>query len=79
MALSRGFLAAGASRLVMSLWPVDDKATAELMAHFYRHMLGPERLAPSAALRAAKLEMRTEPRWRAPYFWAGFLLQGDWN
>ena len=65
MALSRGFLAAGASRLVMSLWPVDDKATAELMAHFYRHMLGPERLTPSAALRAAKLEMRRQPRWRA--------------
>jgi CHAT domain-containing protein/tetratricopeptide (TPR) repeat protein len=79
MALSRGFLAAGASRLVMSLWPVDDKATAELMAHFYRHMLSPEHLTPSAALRAAKLEMRRQPRWRAPYFWAGFLLQGDWN
>jgi len=79
MGLSRGFLAAGASRLVMSLWSVDDKATAELMVHFYRHMLGPERLTPAAALRAAKLEMRAEPRWRAPYFWAGFLLQGDWN
>jgi len=79
MALSRGFLAAGASRLVMSLWPVDDKATAELMAHFYRHMLGTERLTPSAALRTATLEMRRQPRWRAPYFWAGFLLQGDWN
>ena len=79
MALSRGFLAAGASRLVMSLWSVDDKATAELMAHFYRHMLGPERLTPSASLRAATLEMRRQPRWRAPYFWAGFLLQGDWH
>ena len=31
------------------------------------------------ALREAKLEMRRQPRWRAPYFWAGFLLQGDWN
>ena len=64
---------------VISLWSVDDKATAELMAHFYRHMLSPERLTPSASLRAATLEMRRQPRWRAPYFWAGFLLQGDWN
>jgi CHAT domain-containing protein/tetratricopeptide (TPR) repeat protein len=79
MALSRSFLAAGASRLVTSLWPVDDKATAYLMARFYRRTLGPERLAPAAALRAAQLEMRAEPRWRSPYYWAGFVLQGEWH
>ena len=79
MALSRSFLAAGASRLVTSLWPVDDKATADLMARFYRRMLGPERLPPAAALRAAQLEMRAHPRWASPYFWAGFVLQGDWQ
>ena len=79
MALSRAFLAAGASRLVISLWSVDDRATAELMARFYRRMLGPEHIAPAAALGAAQLEMRAQPRWRSPYFWAGFLLLGDWN
>jgi CHAT domain-containing protein len=79
MALSRAFLAAGASRLVMSLWSVDDKATAELMARFYRRMLGTEHLAPAAALRAAQLEIRAESRWRSPSFWAGFVLQGEWH
>jgi CHAT domain-containing protein len=79
MALSRAFLAAGASRLVISLWSVDDRATAELMARFYRRMLGPEHMAPAAALRAAQLEMRAQPRWRSPYFWAGFVLQGEWH
>jgi CHAT domain-containing protein/tetratricopeptide (TPR) repeat protein len=79
LALSRAFLAAGASRLVMSLWSVDDKATAELMARFYRRMLGTEHLAPAAALRAAQLEIRAEPRWRSPSFWAGFMLQGEWH
>jgi CHAT domain-containing protein len=49
------------------------------MARFYRRMLGPERLSPAAALRAAQLEMRAHPRWGSPYFWAGFVLQGDWQ
>lgn len=79
MALSRGFLAAGASRLVMSLWSVDDTATAELMASLYEAMLGPDHLSPAAALRAAQLHMRAVPRWQSPYFWSGFILQGEWR
>jgi CHAT domain-containing protein len=69
---------AGAARVVASLWPVDDLATAELMTRFYRGMLA-ERRPPAAALRAAQLEMQRSARWCAPYYWAGFVLQGEWR
>jgi CHAT domain-containing protein len=76
--LTRAFMYAGAPRVVSSLWKVDDQATAQLMTRFYRHMLqGGER--PTAALRAAQLEMSRDPRWSSPYFWAGFVMQGDWQ
>lgn len=74
--LTRGFYYAGASRLVVSLWNVDDKATAVLMDHFYEALLV-EGLRPSAALRKAQLEVRQRADWKAPYYWAGFVLQGD--
>ena len=77
ISLTRGFMYAGARRVLVSLWPVDDPATAELMKRFYRGMLK-ENLAPSVALKKAQIEMRKQPRWRSPYFWAGFVLQGEW-
>jgi CHAT domain-containing protein len=77
--LTRGFLYAGAARVVASLWNVDDRASAKLMERFYRKMLGPEPLSPAAALRAAQIEMMREKRWEDPYYWAGFVLQGDWK
>jgi CHAT domain-containing protein len=49
------------------------------MRRFYAHLLGTGRLKPSAALRLAQVEMRTQPRWRDPYYWAGFVMQGDWQ
>jgi hypothetical protein len=61
-----------------SLWRVDDDATAELMKHFYRGVLR-DGLPPAAALRQAQGRMRAQKRWRAPYFWAGFVLQGDYG
>ncbi|HEX5715829.1 MAG TPA: CHAT domain-containing tetratricopeptide repeat protein [Thermoanaerobaculia bacterium] len=76
--LTRGFLYAGAPRVVASLWKVEDRATSELMTRFYR-ALWEEGLAPAAALRSAQLSLRRERRWRDPYFWAGFVLQGAWN
>jgi CHAT domain-containing protein/tetratricopeptide (TPR) repeat protein len=76
--LSRGFLYAGAARVMASLWTVDDRATAELMGRFYRKLLS-EHMTPSAALRSAQLEMRQLPRWSSPYFWAAFELQGEWK
>ena len=76
--LTRGFMYAGAPRVVASLWQVSDVATAELMKRFYAGMLK-RRLAPAAALRAAQRQMSSDPRWASPYFWAGFVLQGDWK
>ncbi|MEM7351955.1 MAG: CHAT domain-containing tetratricopeptide repeat protein [Acidobacteriota bacterium] len=76
--LARGFLYAGTPRLVASLWQVEDRATAELMQRFYRG-LWRESLPPAAALRQAQLSIRQERRWRDPYFWAGFVLIGDWT
>jgi len=77
--LTRGFMYAGAARVVVSLWKVDDEASAELMRHFYRRMLGPEHLHPAAALRAAQEAIRRQDRWRHPYYWAGFILEGEWR
>ena len=76
--LTRAFFYAGAPRVVASLWEVNDLATAELMKRFYRAMLQ-EHLRPAAALRAAQSEMSHDPRWASPYFWAGFVLQGEWR
>ena len=77
--LTRAFMYAGAPRIVVSIWDVDDKPTSELMVRFYRHMLGSEKFRPVGALRAAQLEMSRDPRWRSPYFWAPFVLQGEWK
>ena len=76
--LTRGFMYAGAPRVVASLWQVSDVATAELMKKFYTGMLQ-RRQPAAAALRAAQLELARDPRWASPYFWAGFVLQGDWK
>jgi CHAT domain-containing protein len=77
--LTRGFLYAGAASVLATLWKVDDQASAELMKRFYHLMLGPAKLAPSAALRAAQADLARQPRWRDPYYWAGYVLQGDWQ
>ncbi|MEM6453601.1 MAG: CHAT domain-containing tetratricopeptide repeat protein [Acidobacteriota bacterium] len=74
--LTSGFLSAGARRVVASLWPVEDRASAALMDHFYT-ALWRDGQPPAAALRTAKRALRRERRWRDPYFWAPFVLQGD--
>ena len=76
--LTRGFMYAGARRVIASLWAVDDSATAALMTRFYRGLLQ-DHLTPGAALRAAQRDLARQPQWAAPYFWAGFVLQGDWQ
>jgi CHAT domain-containing protein/tetratricopeptide (TPR) repeat protein len=78
MGMTRGFFYAGAERVLVSLWNVNDRATVDLMQRFYRGMLA-DGLSPAAALRAAQNGMRSQPRWRAPYYWAGFTLQGEWR
>jgi CHAT domain-containing protein/tetratricopeptide (TPR) repeat protein len=78
MSLTRAFLYAGVPRVVASLWQVQDRATAELMSRFYRAMWV-DGLPPSAALRKAQRQLRSDPRYRSSYSWAGFVLQGDWK
>jgi CHAT domain-containing protein/Tfp pilus assembly protein PilF len=76
--LTRGFMYAGAFRVVASLWKVNDVATSKLMERFYRAM-EQDHMRPAAALRNAQLEMRSQKRWAAPYYWASFELQGEWR
>jgi CHAT domain-containing protein len=76
--LTRGFMYAGAARIIVSLWNVSDKGTADLMSRLYKGMLR-EGLRPTAALRAAQLELRGQKQWRSPYYWAGFVQQGEWR
>lgn len=76
--LTRGFMYAGAARVLASLWSVDDSATAKLMKIFYKNMLVHGRSAPEA-LRRAQLEMAAKPQYGSPYYWAGFSLQGEWE
>jgi CHAT domain-containing protein/Tfp pilus assembly protein PilF len=73
--LTRGFMYAGATRVVASLWKVDDVASAELMDRFYRRM-EQQGLTPAAALTMAQREMSKE--W-SPFYWAGFQIQGEWR
>ena len=77
--LTRAFMYSGALRVVVSLWPTNDKATAELMVKFYKKMLGPERMSPARALQAAQIETWKDSRWKAAFFWAPFILEGDWT
>jgi CHAT domain-containing protein/tetratricopeptide (TPR) repeat protein len=79
MGLTRAFMQAGAPRVVASLWPVDDLASSELMTRLYGGLLGSRKLAPAAALREAQLGMLRHRRWKAPYYWAAFQLQGEWR
>ena len=78
LGLTQGFLYAGAKGVVASLWPVADRATAELMERFYDQMLR-DGLRPADALRRAQLSVAAEPLWSHPYFWSGFVLLGDWQ
>jgi CHAT domain-containing protein len=76
--LTRGFMYAGASRVIASLWTVDDVATAELMGYLYEAM-EKDRIPPADALRKAQLKMWQQRRWRHPYYWAAFQIQGEWK
>jgi len=78
LSLTRGFMYAGASRVVASLWNVSDIATARLMADFYKAM---ERdgIPPAAALRVAQIKMWKQKQWSSPYYWAAFQIQGEWK
>ena len=76
--LTRGFMYAGAPRVVASLWRIDDRATADIMKRFYEAMLR-DGMRPAAALRAAQISMSQDKRWHSPHYWAAFTLQGEWR
>lgn len=78
LGITRGFMYAGSRSVIASLWKVNDEATAELMKHFYSAMFR-DGLRPSAALRAAKEAMWKQERWRSPYFWGAWVMQGNYN
>ncbi|HEX7772311.1 MAG TPA: CHAT domain-containing protein, partial [Pyrinomonadaceae bacterium] len=75
--LTRAFMYAGAQSTVASLWKVDDNATTELMRQFYDGMLN-QGVSPPAALRAAQEKMWRHPRWKHPFYWAAFVIQGEY-
>ncbi len=75
--LTQAFFAAGSQRVLGTLWPVDDQATSEWMRHFYLALKSTR--SPARALQQAQSEMAEDPAWKAPYYWAGFVLAGDWR
>jgi len=75
VSLTRAFFYAGAQSVVVSLWNVNDAATAGLMKSFYTNLH--KGLPREEALRQAKLAMLRNPRWRHPYFWAPFVFIGE--
>jgi CHAT domain-containing protein/Tfp pilus assembly protein PilF len=76
--LTRGFMYAGAPRVLASLWKVDDEATAELMKKFYEGMLKKGQ-TPAQALHNSQIWISQQKQWAHPYYWAGFVLQGEWR
>ncbi|MBD0264135.1 MAG: CHAT domain-containing protein, partial [Tolypothrix sp. Co-bin9] len=76
--LTRGLMYAGAERVAVSLWQVDDAGTAELMQEFYTQMLNSGK-SPTAALRAAQLKLWENSSLQNPYYWSAFTLQGEWR
>lgn len=77
--LTGAFMHTGVPRVLVSLWPVSDRAAADFMAKFYRKVHGPKKLPPSAALREVQTELWREGPWASPYYWAPFVFTGEWR
>ncbi len=76
---TRAFLFAGPPRVIVSLWKVDDEATAALMKKFYKLWApgGKKRgVSAAAALHQAQEHIRKQPKWQHPYYWAAWTLWG---
>jgi CHAT domain-containing protein len=74
--MRRALVLAGSESQIISLWPVSDKATKELMIEYYRRLKEGE--GRSDALQNAQLDMLKSPRRRHPYYWASFIQSGEW-
>ena len=73
---ANAFLQVGVPSVVATLWRVDDRATSLLMIEFYRNL---EKMGTADALRAARMKLADSEEWSDPYFWAPFVLLGDWR
>ena len=76
--LTRAFMYAGAPTVGVTLWSVADKSTADLMTDFYKRFLGSGSSAPGA-MRNAQLSMISARKYSAPFYWAPFVLVGEWK
>nr|WP_293105495.1 CHAT domain-containing tetratricopeptide repeat protein [Okeania sp. SIO2F4] len=78
VSLTRGFMYAGAKRVVVSLWSVEDNSTSELMEKYYQKMLEKGK-NPVESMRETQLEMLSSEERKAPFYWASFVVQGEWK
>ncbi|WP_246844415.1 CHAT domain-containing protein [Hydrocoleum sp. CS-953] len=78
VSLTRGFMYAGAKRVVVSLWSVADNSTSELMQSYYQKILEKGK-NPVESMRETQLEMLSSENWNSPYYWAPFVVQGEWK
>ncbi|WP_458368100.1 CHAT domain-containing protein [Limnoraphis robusta] len=78
VSLTRGFMYAGAERVVVSLWAVADNSTSEFMQNYYRKILEAGS-NPATAMREVQLEMIQSDNYNAPFYWAPFVFQGEWK
>jgi CHAT domain-containing protein len=76
VSLETAFLRAGTPTILASLWEVDDQATGVLMKTFYRNVM---KQGKAEALRKAQVALLKDPRYVYPYYWAPFVLVGDWR
>jgi CHAT domain-containing protein len=78
--LTRAFMYAGAPTVGVSLWSVADKSTADLMTDFYKRLLSSRNpVSASSAMREAQLTMIAGKKYSAPFYWAPFVLVGEWR
>ena len=77
--LTRAFMYAGAPTVGVSLWSVSDNSTAELMTDFYKRLMTGQGMAPGAAMREAQVAMINGKKYSRPFYWAPFVLNGDWR
>ena len=71
-------VSSGARSTLATLWSVSDRSTAELMSEFYHHLNQPD-INKAQALRQAQLSLMQEPKYQHPYYWAPFVLVGNWH
>lgn len=78
LGIVRAFMDAGAQRVIASLWSVEDAAGVEIMRHFYAGMIR-RKLSPAAAMLETRRFLYNQPKFRSPYYWAAFMLVGEYN